>query len=426
MQLSRLFVSLCALGLASGLASAQTHLSRGDIATGANGVVGILDRDGASSNYLTSSTSISTLLWDPSRPDEFIGGGGNTTFSNTGLLVRQVFTASNQMTTTSLAPSGSFGVPVQLSWDKTGQKVIVVSIYDQVHSVDAATGAVTDLTTGAQPWGTNVTCGAMDPITGDIFVGNASGEIWRLASGGGSVTMFQSGLGSLKRILFESSSSPSYLYFASADRFGRVNLAGPPSAKYYFGVLGTPSLSGIVTAAVDEVGDFVLGTSNDSVYRLPRVSSLPLAGVAPVLLGRYAFPNTTFQSLRDLAVIGASTEPFRLLVDAVPVLGASVALENVPGPLGFGWILFSANTFLPVDSGPLFGLVPDSLTLWVMNMRPKPGAPLAFIPPAPPGFNIKPLGMLPFAGQTWDAVAVAFSPTGVFLGRTNVERTTWQ
>ncbi len=70
--------------------------------------------------------------------------------------------------------------------------------------------------------------------------------------------------------------------------------------------------------------------------------------------------------------------------------------------------------------------MPDQLTMLILAQQPKPGGLLAFTPPAPPGFLVAAPGMLPFAGQTWDLVSVAFTPGGFYLGRTNVERVTWQ
>jgi hypothetical protein len=416
--------SLASVALLAGAHSAQLHLQPGDVALAANGAVGVLDADGASSDAFLSAASVSTVLWDAAHPDELIAGGGGGS-ATSGFLVRQVFTAADQMTTVTLSPAGSFGAPLQISWDQTGENVIVVTSWDQVHRVHATTGVVTDLTSGAQPWGTSVTCGAMDPVSGDVFVGTSAGELWRLGSGGGPATPYASGLGSLAKVLFRSESAPHHLYFATTSGFGRVALGGTAAVEHYFGVLGTPSLSNVVSAAVDEHGDFVIGRSNSEVYRLPHVEAIPLDGVAPAYLGQVPFSSGS-QYLRDVAVIGGTTTPFRLTVEAVPVLGASIAYENVPEPLGFGWMVVSAATYLPVDSGPLFGLVPDSLSMTLLSIAPSPGGPLAFTPPAPSGFAIPQLGMLPFFGQTWDCVAIAFSPGGQFLGRTNVERVTWQ
>jgi len=411
--------------LLCGAASAQTHLQKSDIVAAANGVVGVLDADGASSESFDSASSVTTILWDPNRPDEYICGGGSASFSNSGYLVRQVFTAPDQMTTTTLADTGSFALPVQMSWDQTGERVILVTAFDQVHSVHATTGDVIDLTTGAQPWGNQVSCGAMNPQTGDVFVGTSSGDLWRLASGGGPATLYASGLGSLKRILFDSVSGPQYVHFASAARFGRIALGGPAVPEYYFGVLGTPSFSGIVTATIDEHGDFLLATSGSNVYALPYTANLPLAGVAPTSVGQIAFDAPSFEYILDLAVAGATSTAFRLTVESVPVLGASVQMQGFPQPLGFGYLLISQSTFLPADSGPFFGLMPDALTLSILTTAPTPGGLLAFTGPGSPGFVIPQLGMLAFAGQTWDLVTVAFSPTAQLVGRTNLERVTW-
>ena len=154
-------------------------------------------------------------------------------------------------------------------------------------------------------------------------------------------------------------------------------------------------------------------------------AAVPAAGLTPTLVGHYAFP-TSAGYVRDITIVGAGLEPFRLNMASVPILGATLSLQNVPQPLGPGWVFLSATAVLPVDSGPFFGIMPDGLTLQSFAAPPAPGGLLAFLntPPAP--LTIPQFGMAPFFNQTWDAVAVAFAPDGCFLGRTNVARVTWQ
>ncbi|MEM7204758.1 MAG: hypothetical protein AAF628_31165 [Planctomycetota bacterium] len=419
------FVSILAL---SSAAQPQTYLAQGDIASAGGGFVGILDPDGSSARQFPSASSISRVLWDPNRPNEFVCGGSSSSSSTGGFLIRQVFTSSSQMVTQALAPTGAFGAPVQLSWDSTGDRVIVVTNYDQVHSVDATTGQVTDLTTGVQPWGNDVSCGAMDPSTQDVFVGTFSGEIWRLASGGGPATLFATVPGSLQHLLLTDIAAPRYLHYLTSDRFGRLALDLAGNSTTYFGALGQPAVTNLRAMAVDPSGDFLLlqVSGDGNAYTLPRVEAVPLAGIAPSFLGSFVFSGSSGNYARDITIVGATNRPFRLTVDAVPILGASVTLDNPPEPLGRGWLLFSASTFLPVDSGPLFGIMPDSLTLAILGLPATPGGPLSFAAPAPTGWSIPQFGMAPFFGQTWDCVAVAFAPGGQYLGRTNVERVTWQ
>lgn len=403
--------------------SAQNFVATGDLAAATIVDLAVMNRGGTVSTSYGTPTSVGTILWDPSQPDSFIMG--NTSGATRGgAVIRATFVAPGQVVSTSLSPSGVFNRPVQLSWDQSGNDVIAVSS-SEVHRINASTGAVTPITIGGQGWGSTATSGMMDPLNGDIYVGTSGGAIWRLPSGAGTATQFASGLGSIRRILIDSTASPHFMFYVTDNSVGRFDLRAPAQpAQTLFGKLGQPALSSIVSAQFDERGDFVLCQSWD-VYRLANPTTIPPGGIAPVFLASYALSSGA-ASCADIAVVGGTTRPFRLEVEAVPVLGASFSMENVPGPISIGWLFISMTTTLPVDTGPFFGLQPDLLTLIVLTQGPSPGGPFAFTGTAPAPFSFPILSMAPFAGQTWDFVAVSFGPSGALLGRSNVERVTWR
>ncbi|MFG0316135.1 MAG: hypothetical protein ACF8XB_02585 [Planctomycetota bacterium JB042] len=421
-----LALSLTLFAAAPASAAPPQFLGVGDIATAGNAELWIMAADGVTSNgHPLTGIAPSTSLWDPEQPDSFILGQGGGA-SNSGSLRRVTFTAPGQATPSLVAPTGSFGRPVQLSWDQTGAGIVVVTDWDQVHRVDAATGATTHLTTGAQPWGSNVTAGVMDRLTGDVYVGTGGGDVWRLVKGASGATLWATGLGEIRKLLVDTNASPHYLYVASADRFHRVALGGTPQPEAYFGTTFTPSSPGNIQAAdFDPNGYILLGNQFDFVWRLPNPATVPATGVQPVQVGQYGFTSGSVW-IRDLAVVGSTSEPFRLTFESVPTLAAKIEIENAPGPIGVGFLFLSTSTFLPAESGPFFGLMPDALTLAVLNLSPTPGGLLVFTGSAPAPLVTPSLTMAPFFGQTWDAVSVVFSPEGKLLGKSNLVRVTWQ
>lgn len=403
-----------------------TYLGVGDVAAAGNTELRILAATGSdSAGYSIPSSTPTTALWDPSHPDDFVIGGGSAAATG-GYLVRSSFVGSGQVVSSALSPAGSFGKPVQLSWDQTGTGVIVVSTFGQVHRVDATTGAVTNVTSGAQPWGTTLNAGAMDRVTGDIYVGTVAGDVWRIAPGASGGNLFLSGLGSIQKILIDTNGAGHALYVASSQSFRRVTLGGTPVVEPYFGTFGTPAAPGtVVSADFDQHGDFIVATNSSKAYRLANPASIPVTGVAAVYFGQYSFP-TAAGFVSDVTVVGTSSAPFRLTLKSVPILGAEMSVENVPQPVGFGFVFLSASTFLPVGTGPFFGITPDILTITILGLTPTPGGIVSYVTTPPTPVTVPQFGMLPYFGQTWDGVAVAFAPNAQFLGRSNVVRVTWQ
>ena len=104
---------------------------------------------------------------------------GRATFSTTGAV------SWNLLTT-------GIGTACQMSFDAAGQIVVADAGNDEVSRVDPTTGAITLIATGTQPWGTTVNAGAVDPLTGDIYVGNRD-SIYRLPMGMTPAVLFATG-----------------------------------------------------------------------------------------------------------------------------------------------------------------------------------------------------------------------------------------
>ena len=98
-----------------------------------------------------------------------------------------------------------------MSWDQNGDVIYVDEQADDVFRIDISSGAITALTTGGQPWGGSLSCGAPDPITGDIFVATDSGTgtdtIYRLSfptpNGAPSVTPVTTLPGGIRMLTFD-------------------------------------------------------------------------------------------------------------------------------------------------------------------------------------------------------------------------------
>ena len=135
----------------------------------------------------------------------------------------------------------------------------------------------------------------------------------------------------------------------------------------------TPPAPGTIqSASFDQNGDFVVGTNDDRVWRLANPAIVPATGIAPVVIGKFSFPLS--QTIQDLSVVGATSEPFQLVLEPVPVLAARLELANPPGPIGLGFVFMSTSTYLPQGTGPFFGLMPDALTLAILDLPPPPAA----------------------------------------------------
>jgi hypothetical protein len=409
---------------------AQTWVARGDIVAAGNAFLAVMSASGQTSTAypMPPGTSAQSVLWDPSEPDSFLVGK-HASNATGGELYRMRFTGPGQVTTSLVMGQGFTSGIRDLCWHQDGRQVVVLTQYSQVHRVHATTGAVAAVTSGSQPWGFNARCLAIDPLQGDLYVGDYYGGIWRIASGTGGVSAFGTGVGNrVDAVLVDDSVQPRRLvclYWTSTGQaLVSMSLQDPSQRAHWFGSVGTPrTTNDPSTAAFDQQGRIVLSDYHD----VERVAAgVPgAAGQAPTPVGSFAFPSGTGYAL-DLAVVGGTTRPFRTVARAQGVLGAHLALENVPPQAMVGFVLPTTSTWLPVDTGPMFGIVPDLLTMFVTSSAPTPGGQFAWIGTPPPPLTLPNFAMAAFHGQTWDLVGVAFGPAFEFLGRTNVARVTWQ
>jgi hypothetical protein len=108
---------------------------------------------------------------------------------------------------------------------------------------------------------------------------------------------------------------------------------------------------------------------------------------------------------------------------------ARLQIFNLPTDTLYGKILISTAAATPLGSGSFFGLNADLFTLTVLLAPPQIGDPLSWwstepglFPDAP--YLFPPGLMLPFAGTTWDLVAVAVTTTGT-IHFSNFVQNTW-
>lgn len=419
-------LGLGAAALATTAPSAQNFVARGDIVTGAGTRFATMLASGQSSTEYAANPSVGAILWDPTRPDSFLCGAGGSS-STTGILLRKTFDAPGNVRTDVVVPSGTIDTPWFLCWDQDGRHVVSLGGWGRVHRIDTATGDVTPLVSGAQPWSSSASGMAVHPATRDVYVvdNDAAGTLYRIASGSGGVSQVATGLGTVEKLLIDASRSPARLLFLNASRMGRLdldNLSQP--AEFYWGVIGKPNaVANMTTMSFDHRGD-VLVADSYTVYRLPNTATIPTEGVVPGRVGSFSF-NVSSAWVRDITVVGATTRPYELSVQKQGVLGARIELRNAPARFGYGYLLVSRATLLPVDTGPFFGLLPDGLTLSVLAATPEPGSLFAHLGALPPALTLPNFFMAPFFNETWDLTGVAFGLDGRYLGRTNVERVTW-
>ncbi|HEU4417496.1 MAG TPA: hypothetical protein VFT55_01080 [Planctomycetota bacterium] len=227
--------------------------------------------------FLGTGTS-QAVLWDRANPNDFIVGG-------VGFVGRASITGPAAVSY-SLITNG-VGTAAQMSWNDAGWIVVADSGTSQVRLLDPASGFVVDLSTGAQPWGTSLSAGAWDPITGDVVVGG-DGALYRLANGSSTGTLIVGGLGGfVSAVAFDPTTGEIVATVLTVNRLIRVDSLGtvtniaPP-----FSIPGPNGLD------VDQNGDYVAGGGTGQVYRVSH------AGGSPVLLANNPGP------LNGIAVAG--------------------------------------------------------------------------------------------------------------------------
>lgn len=387
--------SLLAILLAACPLAAQ--LVPGDIGvTGfSTNAFGVISPSGAATGYVTTgfqgtgSATSQWILWDPAVPDSFIVGGF-------GFIGRATVTGPG--TSTYALITNGISQVTQMSWDNAGQLIVGDQTTDQVHRVDPATGTITPITSGAQPWGATTNAAAFDPATGDIYVGNGSG-VYRVPAGTATGVALAPALGSyVSAITFDPVTGEAIATVLNVNRFVRISAAGAVTD-----IIPQGTITGMNAVDVDNNGDFIVGHGAGQVRRIPY------AGGAPVLIGTNTSPST---NVSGLSVV-RSNSVFEIVV--TPVLGGgTVDIRNIPAPTTEGWTFLSLDTALPLGAGPVFGITPDALTFLIFTAFPvaAPGDPFHWTystpPPAVfPGVPfVVPQGTIA-TGTTIDFIAIA-------------------
>lgn len=268
MILRPLFVLTAAASLAGAL-SAQVQV--GDIAmvslvdyqfcvfdgTGAPTYYGLSNTTG-----LGGTTNTNAIVWDPNNAQSFILGGE-------GFVGRVTITGPG--TSTYSLISNSVGAVSQLSFDANGDLIVIDSTLDQVTRLNPITGALTPITFGTQPWGDELNAGAIDPATGEIFVGTNQ-ALYRIAPGGSTGTLLSSNWSTgqyafCTGITFDPNSTDLFVSILTADRIVRMNR----NTGAINDLVPPHSIQSCNSIAVDDNGDVVVGGWQNKLYRVAAI-----------------------------------------------------------------------------------------------------------------------------------------------------------
>lgn len=298
--------------------------------------------------FLGTGTS-QAVLWDRANPNDFIVGG-------VGFVGRASITGPAAVSY-ALITSG-IGTAAQMSWNDAGWIVVADSGTNQVRMLDPASGFVVDLSTGAQPWGTSLSAGAWDPLTGDVVVGG-DGALYRLANGASTATLIVGGLGGfVSAVAFDPTTGEVVATVLTVNRLIRVDSLGAVT-----NIAPSGSIPGPNGLDVDQNGDYVAGGGTGQVYRVPH------AGGAPVFLANNPGP------LNGIAVAGGggfgipfgatcngTAGPVSLTATGPFVVGSTVTTTSTnhePFALGVLVLGISNTSYLgiplPLLLDPLFG-----------------------------------------------------------------------
>jgi hypothetical protein len=368
------------------------QVASGDIAvTGfSSSAFGVISAGPAVTGYATPGFGglSQTILWDPAHPNDFLVGG-------VGFVGRATITGHG---TVSYAPiTSAVGVVSQMSWDAAGGIVFADSGTNQIRRLDLAAASVTDLSAGAQPWGTALNASAVEPVTGDVIAGGTD-AIYRLARGAAVATVVVSGLGGVvTAIAFDPHTGDIVATVLTANRLLRVDALGNVSD------IATPfSIPGPNALDVDPNGDYISGGGTGQVYRVPY------AGGPAVFIASNTSP---MGPLNGIAVAGGggsgiafgqgcngASGPVALTATGTFQVGSlltTTSTNHAPGALGV-LVLGLSNSVhmglpLPFLLDPLFGTagcnVYVSIDATLIGFAGPTGpAPLAFSFPLTPGF----------------------------------------
>jgi len=407
--------SICSLLLCAGLcAQSATFLQPGHVVHAfGGGAVALMDTGLQTLTPLQvvpAGLNVNKLTWDPLSSDDLIVAASDN-------MIYRSSVSAGGVTITPFSPQAIAGVR-QLSWDQNGDLLVVgLSQGDVITRVDRLTGVATPVLSWPL---TQITCGLQNPTNGDYFVGNTQG-IWRVTgvpSGTPSVTLVAPTPTSVSSMAFDAL-QPRFLLFTRSQDLYRLDVTTLVVEPVWTGV------QGIDLIRTSHAGDFRAVRSRD-VFSQQNPAIVPAGGSPPVLIGANASIGCC--NLADAVVVGQTYEPFHLQITSDVGCGATFVIDNPPVGTSTTWMFFSGTTTFPVGTGPFFGLMPDGVTLLLLDAfaAPAPGSFLHSIGP-PLQTTVLPPGILCFlSGQTWDVVVAAWGPTLQFAGRTNVQRLTWQ
>lgn len=210
----------------------------------------------------TGAASSQAILWDPANPNDFLIGGfgfvGRATILGPGSVAYSLIT-------------NNVGIVSQMSWDDSGGVIVVDSGSNEVRYLDPVSGTIVDLSTGAQPWGTDLGAGARDPISGDIVCGG-NGGLYRLPAGSAVAVPIVTGLGGVvSGVAFDPVTGEIVATVLTANRLVKVDGSGTVTD-----VAPPFSIPGPNALAVDQNGDFLAGGGTGQMYRVTRTGGSPV------------------------------------------------------------------------------------------------------------------------------------------------------
>ena len=374
----RMSVTLClAICLLSpGLAFGQTVLAPGDIGfvgfesanmfttSPASGVVTTINSGG-----FGGGTSQS-ILWHPGYPDSYFVGGF-------GFVGRMDFLPGGGTSYTLLTTA--IGTASQMSVDASSQIIVADAGTNQIVSMDPATGAVTPITSGAQPWGSTLNAGAVDPSTGDYYAG-ANNMMFRIPAGTTTALPFTSGWSAgtsyVSGIAFHPATGVLHATLLSVSRVVSIDSMGNLTDVIPPNVLNAPNSLAFNAGTTD----LYVGWSGGRIDRIigglffPEVSSSPAASVAGV-----AVVGTSGPSLPTVTMYGSGCGGAMLSSTSVPALGGFFPVDLTGGTANSQAYLFLALGKLdpgqPLGGGCSLYLEPNSMLL-AISLGVSPIGPL--------------------------------------------------
>lgn len=272
----------------------------------------------ATSGFLGTGTGIShAILRDAASATSFLVGGdgfvGRATITGPGAVSYALIT-------------NNVGLAAQMTWSDSGQVVLADSGTDQVRALDAISGNVVDLSSGAQPWGTSLSAGAWDPGTGDVVLGG-NGELYRLVNGASTATLIVGGLGGfVSAVAFDPVTGDIVATVLTANRLVRVTSGGAVS-----NIAPAGSLPGPNALDVDPNGDFITGGGVGQMHRIART------GGSPAQIGSAGGPVTGL----SIAGSGGYSVPFGQSCNGVS--GPVSLTANGPVVVGDALVMTSGN-----------------------------------------------------------------------------------